>query len=386
MAIPYNAPPYLEMKKVLLVANTDWYLYNFRLSFAQYLQGKGLSIGLVSPPGKYAQELASAGFHWIPWTVDRRSIAVWAEFFAWLKLVAIYRREKPDLVHHFTVKPVLYGSIATSLLHVPGTINSITGLGYLFLQNSKTARFLRMMTKMAYRRIFSRQGLAVIFENESDRSFFLNEALVSAEKSFLIQGVGVDTDYFLPTPEPDGQPVVVLPARLLWDKGVGVLVEAARLIRQRCDARIALVGEPDPGNPVSIDPEIIQRWVQEGSVEWWGWKSDMRQVYQDSTIVTLPSMGEGLPTALIEACASGRPIVTTDVPGCRDVVIDGVNGILVRPNDPQALAQGIITLLETPDLRTKMGKMGREIALKRFGNATIFEQNWQVYAKHLKLQ
>jgi glycosyltransferase involved in cell wall biosynthesis len=150
----------------------------------------------------------------------------------------------------------------------------------------------------------------------------------------LIEGVGIDTDYFSLLPEPEGLPVVVLPARMLWDKGVGVLVEAARILHSRAQVRVALVGEPDLGNPAAVEQSVLKRWSDEGVVEWWGWQEDMREVYRQSHIVTLPSLGEGVPTALLEAAACGRPIVATDVAGCRDVVIHGRNGLLVPPNDP----------------------------------------------------
>jgi glycosyltransferase involved in cell wall biosynthesis len=370
---------YLSMKKVLLVANTDWYLYNFRLNLARYLREKGMEVVLVSPPGEYAAQFEAHQFRWVPWVVNRRSTLIWFELAAMYRLFLIYRSERPDLVHHFTVKPVLYGSLSAALLRIPGVIDSITGLGYLFLQDSVFVRFLRSITEVVYRLAFSHPNLAVIFENDSDRLFFLREGLVKKERCYLIQGVGVDTDYYQPVPEPDGVPVVVLPARLLWDKGVGDLVEAARILKTKLIARFALVGEPDSGNPASIDPATIQQWADEGVVEVWGWKSNMREVYAASNIVVLPSMGEGLPTALIEACACGRAIVTTDVPGCRDVVVNGVNGVLVPPGNPNALADGIALLLMDQGLRCNMGAAGRRFAEEHFSSGFIQNQIWEIY-------
>jgi glycosyltransferase involved in cell wall biosynthesis len=176
----------------------------------------------------------------------------------------------------------------------------------------------------------------------------------------------VDANYFTPLPEPPGIPTIILPGRLLWDKGVGVLVNAARILHNRVDVRVALVGQPDPGNPATVDQASIDSWVKEGLIEWWGWQTDMREVYAKSHIVTLPSMGEGLPTALIEAEACNRPIVTTDVSGCRDVVEDGANGFLVPPNDPAQLAEALEKLVCDPGLRVRMGQAGRELVLRRF--------------------
>jgi glycosyltransferase involved in cell wall biosynthesis len=195
----------------------------------------------------------------------------------------------------------------------------------------------------------------------------------------LIQGVGVDPIYFSPLPEPAGIPVIVLPARLLWDKGVGVLVDAARLLRQKANARVALVGEPDAGNPATVSSSTIQGWVQEGIIEWWGWQPDMRNVYTNSHIVTLPSFGEGVPTVLLEAAACARPIVTTNVAGCRDVVEDGVNGLLVPPNDAPALADALGKLIDDPALRSRMGAMGRQRVLEKYTNAIVNTATLEVY-------
>jgi glycosyltransferase involved in cell wall biosynthesis len=372
------------MPKILLVANTDWYLFNFRLSLAEYLRAQGYEVGLVSPVGEYSSKLTEAGFDWHPWHVGRQTTAPWSEAVSLFKLTRIYLKYKPDLVHHFTAKPVLYGSISARLARVKFVVNAITGLGYLFLREEAKARLLRRVVKYFFHLGLNRGQGAVIFENETDRQFFISEGLVNAERTCLIEGVGVDPERFHPHPEPEGYPIVILPARMLWDKGVGVLVEAARALKQEgVQARFVLVGEPDPGNPASIDDQTIQEWVEEKLVEWWGWQQDMSKVYSASSIVVLPSFGEGVPTVLLEAAASGRAIVTTDVPGCRDVVEHGVNGLLAPPHDEQALAQALGELIANPDMRVKMGAAGRQRVLERYTNSKINAATEGLYKKLL---
>jgi glycosyltransferase involved in cell wall biosynthesis len=376
------------MVKILLVANTDWYLYNFRLSLAKMLREEGFEVTLVSPGGSFVEGIRSEGFHWLEWSVGRQSMGLRGESRALWKLRLLYQREKPDLVHHFTVKPVLYGSLAARLGRGKAVVNSITGLGYLFLQQSARVRLVRWLVLGLYRQAFHQPSLGVIFENESDRDFFLGRRLLRPEQTQVIHGVGVDLAKFRPTPaldtipltrDADATPLVVLPARMLWDKGVGVMAEAARLLKQRRAVRVALVGASDPGNPARIPESTLQQWAAEGWVEWWGFNRDMPEVYRQAQVVALPSMGEGLPTALLEAAACERPIVATDVPGCREVVLDGETGLLVPPNDPAALAAAVERLLDDPALRRRLGKNARQRVAQNFSDQVINEQTLAVY-------
>jgi glycosyltransferase involved in cell wall biosynthesis len=371
------------MRKILLVANTDWYLYNFRLSLAKYLRQSGFEVVMVSPAGRFVPRLQQEGFRWVEWGVGRKTLAPWSEIYAIAKLAGILSREKPDLVHNFTVKPVLYGSIAARMVGISGIVSSVTGLGYVFLRQEVKQRSIRRVVKTLYRLAFSSKNSTVIFENEADRRYFIQEGLVPEERTCLIEGVGIDTGHFTLLQEPHGLPVVVLPARMLWDKGVGVLVEAARRLHQRVQVRVALVGEPDTGNPAAVEQGLLERWSQEGVVEWWGWQEDMLDVYRQSHIVTLPSLGEGVPTALLEAAACARPIVATAVPGCRDVVIDGRNGFLVPPNDPEALSEALERLILDSGLRARMGAAGREIVLEKYTSSRVNAATLEIYSRLL---
>lgn len=373
------------MAKILLIANTDWYLYRFRLSLARFLQGRRLEVVLVSPGGEYAPLIAAAGFRWVEWRVGRKSVNPLAELGAILALWRILIRERPALVHLHTVKPVLYGSLAARLAGVNAVVRSITGRGYVFLGQDWQARFLRPLVSSLYRYLLSGKGGAAIFENDADRRFFLDRKLVCPSAAHLIEGVGVDTEHYRPLPEPAGTPVILLAARMLWDKGVGTLVEAARLLHARTAARVILVGDPDEGNPASIPVETLRGWNEEKVVEWWGWQDDMRAVYENCHIVVLPSLGEGLPTALLEGAACGRPLVATDVPGCRDVVQDGVNGFLVPPGDAPALAKAFERLIQDRELRARMGAAARTRVEARFADKSIHAQTLEVYRLLLQI-
>ena len=370
--------------KIILVANTDWYLYNFRLALARFLRSQGFEVVLISPSGRYAPLLQQAGFRWIEWKVGRQTLAPWVELFALLQLARLYRKERPALVHQHTIKPVLYGSLAARLTHVPAVVNSITGRGYVFVGDDRKARLLRGLVRPLYRMAFASPHNKAIFENDEDRQYFIREKLLPSQRAWVVEGVGVDAEHFTPAPEPAGPPIILLPARMLWDKGVGILVEASRLLRSEVPARVVLVGVPDPGNPASIREDILRGWEAEGLVEWWGWHEDMRAVYQSCHIVTLPSSGEGISTALLEAAACGKPLVATDAPGCRDIIQNGMNGLLVPPNDPAALAAALRQLIEDPDLRGRMGAASRQLVLEKFTTGLVNAATLQVYEVILK--
>jgi len=363
--------------KILLVANTDWYLFRFRLSLAKFLRAQGMDVVFASPSGQYVSSIVAEGFRHLIWEIGRRSINPLEEALAIGKLANLYRLERPDIIHLHTIKPVLYGSLAARLTGSPAVVCSVTGRGYVFLGEGPLANGLRPLVKGLYR--FALRHGNTLFENEADREYFLSENLVKPEQTHLIEGVGVDTDYYQPLPEPSGIPTVLMAARMLWDKGVGTLVKAARLMQGRTPMRVVLVGKPDPGNPASIPEETLNEWAKEGAVEWWGFQADIRNVFSSCHIVALPSLGEGIPTVLLEAAACGRALVATNVPGCRDVVVDGVNGLLVPPKDPQALAEALIRLLKDKALRETMGAAARKLAVERFSDQRVNAKTLAIY-------
>lgn len=369
--------------KVLLVANTDWYLYRFRLSLAQYLADHGCLVKCVSPAGPFVTKLRENGFEWLEWKVGRQSIGPLHEWNSMSRLMKIYQAEKPDVVHHHTIKPVLYGSSSARKLGIKAIINSITGSGYVFMSSDLKARVLRPVINAFYKQALKSPNCGVIFENPEDQTEFVARGLINQEQTWLVRSVGVDIQKFSPTPEPDGIPVVTLASRMLWDKGVGVFVDAARRLKSRLPVRMVLVGTSDPGNPSSIPVETLEKWAAEGVVEWVGWQEDIARVYSHSNIVVLPSFFEGLPTGLIEGAASGRALIASDIRGCREVITSGENGLLVTPGDPDSLADSIEKLASNPALRHQMGIASRMRAVQEFSAEVVNQRTFAIYQKYL---
>lgn len=366
--------------KAVLFANTDWYLFNFRLAYADFLREKGFEVCFLSPKGEHVQIIEEAGYRHINIEFSRKGINPLEETKTIQSIKAIYEQEKPDLVHHFTIKCDIYGSLAAKELGIKSIVNSITGLGYMFLSEKPHVKVIREVVKRLYRKALS--GTEVIFENPDDRKLFIEMGLVGEENSHIILGTGIDTEKFIPVPPPNSTPLTILPSRMIWDKGVGEFVEAARMIRESgIQARFALVGNNDIGNPTCIPFDQMTQWQKEGNVEWWGWQDDVATVISMSHIVCLPSYREGLPKILIEAASCGRPIVTTDVPGCREVVKDGVNGYLVPSKNAEKLKDALLKLIENEELRNEMGQASRRFAEERFSNQIVNEGIFSIYQK-----
>jgi glycosyltransferase involved in cell wall biosynthesis len=366
------------MAKIVLFANTDWYLYNFRLSLAKELRVHGHEVILVSAPGPFEPLLQESGFHWVPFPLSRQGINPFYELRTLWRLTRLYHQLGPDIVHHFTIKPVLYGSIAAHVLGIHGIINSITGLGHLFIDPEPITRLLRRLASWLYRLYL--RGTEVIFENPEDRRIFIEWKFIKPGQAHLILGTGVDVERFRPTDKENNPPIVLFSSRMLVTKGILEYVDAIRILKKKgIQARFALAGNTDAGNPASIPEEQIEAWKQSGLVEWWGWQSDMPAALARTDIFCLPSYREGVPNALLEATACGLPIVTTDTPGCRDVVTHGVNGLLVPVKNAQAIADALELLIGDPELRRRMGNAGREIAVN-FSDIKINRETLAVYS------
>ncbi|HEX8092096.1 MAG TPA: glycosyltransferase family 4 protein [Blastocatellia bacterium] len=369
--------------KILLFANTDWYLYNFRLALAKAIRAQGHEIVLLSPPGKYSERLKQAGFRWIPLPLERRRLNPLAELITILRIAQVYHKERPDLVHHFTVKCVLYGSIAARLARIKAVVNALAGLGHIFSDDGFRAKALKQIVKSICK--LTLRPSEVIFQNPDDHSAFLKLGLVYEETSHLIRGSGVDVERFKPrASEPaGGGRYVLLASRLLWAKGVSEYVEAARLVRQWLPETVFLLaGETDPGNPSAIPQSVIDKW--QGDVEVLGHCEDMRALIENVDLVALPTYyGEGVPRILIEAAATGKPLVATDMPGCREIVRHGVNGSLVPAHDSEQLARAIRDILIDDERREEMGRCSRHLACSDFSEDQVISKTFQVYQKCL---
>lgn len=362
--------------KVILFANTDWYLYNYRLPLARALRARGDEVVLLSPPGRYSELLQKDGFRWEAFPLARKGMNPLAELGTIYRLWRLLRREKPDLLHNFTIKPVLYGSLAARLTGLRRIVNAVPGLGIAFAEGQG---LLRLIVTTLYRA--SLGGTSVIFQNPEDQSVFVQNRLISQEQAHLIPGSGVDVEVFRPTPEPAGEAVVMLAGRLLRSKGIPEFIAAARQIRgEGVPARFVIAGEPYPDNPDTIQPQELVDWQTEGVIENWGWHDDMVEVIAQTAIICLPTRYmEGLPRLLVEAGACGRPVVATDIPGCRMIVRDGENGLMIPAGDLPALVKALKTLLAAPALRQQMGARGREIVEQEFSVTRVIARTLDVY-------
>ncbi|MBS2034766.1 glycosyltransferase family 4 protein [bacterium] len=371
-------------QKVLMVANTTWYLYNFRLPLARYLRDLGYEVVFVSPKDAYVERVNAESFRWIDLGLDRRSLNPLKELGALLRFWNIYRSEKPDVCHHFTIKCVIYGTLAAKFAGVRAVVNAITGLGHAFLGQGILHKLLRPVLRFVYRKILTARRVQVIFQNGDDYREFEDRKMVVPEKVTIIRGSGVNLHRFAPRPgSPDDppSPTVLLASRLIKEKGVVEYVEAARQLRaEGMDVRFCLAGTVDTGNPSAISQEMLDQWCEEGVIDYLGHIDRIEDVIHLATLVVLPSYREGTPRILLEAAAIGKPIVATDVPGCREVVKQGVNGLLVPAANADALAAAMRTVLTNPDLLQKFGLNSREIA-QDFCESKVITQTAEVYLK-----
>lgn len=374
--------------KILLFANTDWYLYNFRLPLANFLKHKGIEVVLISPPGTYVSRLEEQGFRHISLQMERRSLNPWKEAKLLTHLTQLYATEKPDLVHHFTIKCVIYGSLAAQMAGIQPRVNAVTGLGHVFTSNRWQARLLRPLVRSLFRIALRGQQSRLILQNPDDYQSFIEARLAPPESLRLIRGSGVDTERFqprVPLPLGEGAGVrVLLATRLLWEKGIGEYVEVARLLKPRYPSiEFLLAGSPDPGNPASVSPAQILAWEEEGIITTLGHVEKMEELLKSVDLAVLPSYREGIPRSLLEAAACGLPVVTTDAPGCREIVQPGVNGLLVPCRNTQALAEAIQLLVENPLERIRMGKASREKVLAELDQRIVLEKTFEVYREVL---
>ncbi|MDD5174200.1 MAG: glycosyltransferase family 4 protein [Candidatus Omnitrophica bacterium] len=367
--------------KIIFVSNTSLTVRNFRVGLMQALKSKGHDVVFCSQDNGYAAEVAKKGFGFIPLTVDRKGMNLFTDLKQVFALYRIYRRERPAIVLHYTIKPNIYGSIAAMFAGVP-CINSITGLGYVFIKKSPVYFLVQFLYKIS-----CRLAKRTFFQNKDDLNLFLEKGLIDKDKAVLVNGSGVDVNYFSPdfcrAIKRDEDPFVFLfTGRFLWDKGVGEFVSAARITRQRCPkTRFWLAGIIDSGNPAGIDPEILKGWEREGAIECLGEVKDVREFICRADCVVLPSYREGIPRSLLEASAMEKPIITTDAVGCREVVEDGINGFSVPVKDAQALAGSFGKMIKlSPEERIKMGKAGRAKVKREFEENLIVD----IYLKEIK--
>ncbi len=358
------------MKTIVLTSNTSWSMWNFRKGLMNALLEMGYDVYVVVPEDEYSKNFPK----FIPLkNLDRKGKNPIKDAKLLLEYISIYRRIKPDLVLSFTIKPNIYSSLACRILGIR-CISTITGLGYVFVKKSFLTKLVSFLYKIALAK-----NHKVIFLNPDDMKLFLENSIVNKEKGIIIKGEGVNTNHFSPELCKNSQEspfVFLMVSRLLWDKGVGEFVSAGRLLKKAYEEKVELwlLGPIDKGNPSSVSEQDIRKWEEEGIVKYLGVFDDVRPFLCKAHCVVLPSYREGIPRSLLEAMAMGKPIITTDSPGCREVCIDGENGFLVKPRDVQSLFKAMETMYKlSREQREDMGRSGRRLALEEFSEERVIK-------------
>jgi len=366
--------------RILLVVNVDWFFLSHRLPLAKEALRLGGEIYVIAGDSGRSQAIRNEGLAYWPLPLSRSGTSPISDSRTLWYLIRTYRQLRPDLVHHVSIKPVIYGSLAARFARVGAVVNTISGLGYAFTP-ARRALLLRPVITKLYKLALHYRRSRTIFQNADDREEFIELGLVPSELTTIIRGSGVDCERYAAKEEPEGEPIVMLPARMIWDKGIEEFVSVARRIRSDGRGpRFVLVGAPDPGNPRSLSLEQLQNWESEGCIEWWGHRENMAEVLSRASMVVLPTKyREGIPMVLLEAAACGRPLIASDAPGCREIVRPDANGFLVPQQDPASLERAIRTLLESRDMRQRFGAAGRDLVVKEFAQELVLAKTFSLY-------
>jgi len=368
-----ESPPTL----VFLLAE-DWFFASHFLQRALAAKAAGWRVVLVARESEAATAIRAAGIEFLPVPFIRRRLNPFAELLFTLQLSKLYRQLKPDLVHHIALKPIVIGGIAARLAGVKAIVNAPVGLGFVFSSNRLLAKLLRPLVSALLRLTLTPPGAKVIFENPDDLAALTEAGMVRPDAAVLIRGAGVDITAFAPAPEPPPPVRIILIARMIREKGVADFVEAARILHGQ--AIFVLVGAPDEGNPNTITAAELTAWQAQGLVEYLGPRRDIAALLAGAHIACQPSTyREGLPKSALEAMAAGKPLVATDIAGLREAVVHETTGLLVPPGNPTALAAALQRLIESPELRARMGAAARERAEQNFADSIICAQTLLVY-------
>jgi len=371
---------------LLMLVTEDWYFCLHRLEIARAARAAGYRVLIATQVSNCREKIEREGLELLPMTWSRASLNPLHALSEILQTARIFRGHRPDLVHLVALKPSLYGGIAALLTGTRPVIYNLAGLGGAFSAQGIGAHLIRSLLKVTFKALFRRKNTCTIVENSDDREFLLASIGLPPQQAILIRGIGVDEHRFSYSEERDTDvPVITLVSRLLWPKGIGELVEAGHILRARgLKFRIQLVGMPDPASRLSVPEDRLRTWQSQGDVDWLGHQDDIPGIWRQSHIAVLPSYyREGIPRSLLEAASCGRAIVTTDMPGCREIVVNGENGLLVRPRDATALADALEKLIREPALRTAMGRAGRDMILQGFTQKYVIEQSLDVYKRLL---
>jgi len=368
-------------KKIIFVSNTCRSLYKFRLRLTDVLRDRGFDIILCASCDEYVRKVEERGFRFIPVKVQRRGMNPFVDFRLIYDLYKVYKRERPDIILHFSIKLNIYGTIAAKLAKVK-CINTVTGLGYVFVKESWLSKFVRILYRVSFK-----FPVRIFFQNKDDLEFFVKNKIADRDKIVLVKGSGVDITHFYPnfckqSKRNNSDFVFLFIGRMLWDKGLGELVSAFKEVsKEHPNTKLWLLGRIDKDNPSTVSEDNIRKWENEKTVKYFGSTDDVRPFICQSEAVVLPSYREGTPRSLLEAMAMGRPIITTNSIGCREVVEDEKNGFLVPVKNSQALVDAMIKFVKLPqEEREKMGGYGRQKAVKEFNEDMVIS----VYLKAIK--
>ena len=372
-------------KKLLFIVNVDWFFASHRLPIAIAALKEGYEVHVACGITDKKEYLESLGLIIHPINLSRGSTGIAQEFKSFRDIFKVLISVKPDIIHFVTIKPVLYGGIASRLLSVKNRVFSISGMGYVFTSKKKKTSILRFFILRLYRLALGGTTSRVIVQNTDDRDILTRYNVIEESQETLIRGSGVDMRTHTFVKEPDGVTVVVMASRLLKDKGVLEFVEAAGMLQKTGMITVfKLYGDIDEHNPASLTRNEVNKIKKEGNVEVHGYTDDIAKVFSTSNIVVLPSYREGLPKVLIEAAACGRAVITTDVPGCRDAIEADETGLLVKVKESKALAEAIERLVKDKTLREQMGKAGRELAEKEFDIEKVIDTHLDIYSSFYK--
>ena len=373
-------------KKILFLITEDWFFCSHFLDRALAAKNAGYEIIVCSRRNKDKKNIEKFGFQFHNVSFNRKNINPFYELIVLIQIIFLYKKVKPDIVHHIALKPIIYGSIAARINHVRSVINAPVGMGYVFTSDSFKAKLLRPIMKFILKSLISshhgkKKRKKVIFENNDDLNYFVNLGAVNFKDTCLIRGAGVYVkEDFIEYKRNNEVPIIALVGRMLRDKGIYEYIDAARALRnQNINAKFLLIGGIDEFNSSSIKLEILKKWHREKLVDWLGKINNVHEILKKIDILCLPSYREGLPKALIEGAAMGLPIVTTNTVGCRDVVQDGFNGFLVPIKNSKALANAILKLIRDEKLRVRMGKESYNLAYSKFSSRIIISQTMDIY-------
>lgn len=374
-----------QVKRILFVITEDWYFMSHRLFLAKYAISQGYEVSLLTKISIHKEEIESYGIHLFDWPISRRSANIFTELKSLLTLLKVIQKFKPNIIHSVALKPILYGGICAKICKIPVRVFAFAGLGYVFSSSQFLAKTFQPIIILVMRFLLKNKFSTLIMQNKDDQSIFLQKNIVLKSQICIIRGAGVDLKLFSVSKNLTQPPIVLLPARLLRDKGIEDFVRAATILKKdRFNARFVIAGREDPSNPEAIDKATLKKWKNSNIIELWGHIDDMAGALKKSSIVCLPSFREGLPKALLESASCGKPIVTYDVPGCRDVVTDKLNGFLVEFRNIVDLSNAIKKLLLNQSLRESMGNAGRELVKKYFSQEEIAKQTELLWKSKLK--